>query len=130
IRTRSVWPAALGHSTINAIGGLPLIFSADTTFDTAHVGITGTTGWIVAGIVLVVLLLLKSFKPAPVPAVDPRAAWPSDYMSSSTFGPQEQLAQSYGAKTSGCMNQETSSMLISSGHGSRVWKRLATAPTR
>ncbi|MDN6637832.1 MAG: CPBP family intramembrane metalloprotease, partial [Yaniella sp.] len=79
IRTRSVWPAALGHSTINAIGGLPLIFSADTTFDTAHVGITGTTGWIVTGIVLVVLLVLKSFKPAPVPAVDPRAAWPSDY---------------------------------------------------
>lgn len=88
IRTRSVWPAALGHSTINAIGGLPLIFSADTTFDTAHVGITGTTGWIVTGIVLVVLLLLKSFKPAPVPAVDPRAAWPSDYLPSSTFGPQ------------------------------------------
>lgn len=88
IRTRSVWPAALGHSTINAIGGLPLIFSADTTFDTAHVGITGTTGWIVTGIVLVVLLLLKSFKPAPVPAVDPRAAWPSDYLPANTSGPQ------------------------------------------
>ena len=79
IRTRSVWPAALGHSTINAIGGLPLIFSEDTTFDTAHVGITGTTAWIVAGIVLLVLLLLKSFKPAPMPVVDPRTAWPSDY---------------------------------------------------
>ena len=88
IRTRSVWPAALGHSTINAIGGLPLIFSADTTFDTAHVGITGTTGWIVTGIVLVVSWVLKSFKPAPVPAVDPRAAWPSDYLPSNTSGPQ------------------------------------------
>ena len=79
IRSRSVWPAALGHSTINAIGGLPLIFSAETTFDTAHVGITGTTAWLVTGLVLLVLLLLKSFKPAPVPAVDPRTAWPSDY---------------------------------------------------
>src|SRR5699024_5866376 len=82
IRSRSVWPAALGHSTINAIGGLPLIFSAETTFDTAHVGITGTTAWLVTGLVLLVLLLLKSFKPAPVPAVDPRTAWPSDYRSS------------------------------------------------
>lgn len=79
IRTNSVWPAALGHSTINAIGGLPLIFSADPTFDTAHVGITGTTAWIVTGIVLVILLLLKSFKPAPAPAVDPSTAWPSDF---------------------------------------------------
>lgn len=81
IRTNSVWPAALGHSTINAIGGLPLLFSANPTFDTAHVGITGTTGWIVIGLVLVVLLVTKSFKPARVPAIDHKHAWPADYAS-------------------------------------------------
>lgn len=79
IRTNSVWPAALGHSTINAIGGLPLLFSADPTFDTAQVGLTGTTGWIVIGLVLVVLLATRSFRPARVPAIDHKTAWPSDY---------------------------------------------------
>ena len=64
IRTNSVWPAALGHSTLNATGGLPLLFSADTTFDTAHVGITGTTGWLVAAVILLVLIITRSFKPA------------------------------------------------------------------
>ena len=79
IRTNSVWPAALGHSTLNATGGLPLLFSADTTFDTAHVGITGTTGWLVAAVILLVLIGTRSFKPAPVPSVNPDTAWPSDY---------------------------------------------------
>lgn len=79
IRTNSVWPAALGHSTINAIGGLALLFSADPTFDTAQVGLTGTTGWIVIGLVLVVLLATRSFRPARVPAIDHKTAWPSDY---------------------------------------------------
>ncbi len=79
IRTNSVWPAALGHSTLNATGGLPLLFSADTTFDTAHVGITGTTGWLVTAVILIVLISTKSFKPAPMPTVDPETAWPSDY---------------------------------------------------
>lgn len=80
IRTKSVWPAALGHSTINAVGGLPLIFSAEPTFDTAHVGITGTTAWIVTGILLAILLAIRSFKPAPQPDIDPRTAWPADYV--------------------------------------------------
>lgn len=79
IRTNSVWPAALGHSTLNATGGLPLLFSADTTFDTAHVGITGTTGWLVAAVILLVLIITKSFKPARVPSIDPETAWPNDY---------------------------------------------------
>src|SRR5699024_3168589 len=76
----SVWPAAFGHSTLNATGGLPLMFSADTTFDTAHVGITGTTGWLVAAVILLVLIITKSFKPAPVPSIDPETAWTNDYL--------------------------------------------------
>ncbi len=79
IRTNSVWPAALGHSTINATAALPLLFSAQPTYDPAHVGIGGTTGWIMAAILLVVLYLTKSFKPAPKAAVNPATAWPGDY---------------------------------------------------
>lgn len=87
IRTNSVWPAALGHSTINAIGALPLLFSAEPTFDSAHVGITGTTGWIVAAVILVVLLAIKSFKPAPTPTIDPATAWPDDYQAETQHHP-------------------------------------------
>ena len=79
IRTNSVWPAALGHSTINATAALPVLFSADPAYDPAHVGIGGTTGWIVAAVLLAVLLLSRSFKPAPQPVIDPATAWPSDY---------------------------------------------------
>lgn len=81
IRTNSVWPAALGHSTVNAIGGLPLLFSAEPSFDPANVGITGTTGWILTALTLAVLLMTKSFKPATVPAINPKNAWPTDYPS-------------------------------------------------
>lgn len=79
IRTNSVWPAALGHSTINALAGVPLLFSADTSIDSAHVGLTGTTGWITTGLLVVVLVATRSFKPARVPAIDPKNAWPTDY---------------------------------------------------
>ena len=81
IRTNSVWPAALGHSTVNATAALPLLFSAEPTYDAAHVGIAGTAGWIIATVILGIFLLTRSFKPAPQPAVDPAAAWPSDYPS-------------------------------------------------
>src|SRR5699024_5942206 len=79
IRTNSGWPAALGHSTINATAALPLLFSAEPSYDPAHVGIAGTTGWIIAAVILGIFLLTKSFKPAPQPAVAPTAACPSDF---------------------------------------------------
>ncbi|HEY4534724.1 MAG TPA: CPBP family glutamic-type intramembrane protease, partial [Enteractinococcus sp.] len=78
IRTNSVWPAALGHSTINATAALPLLFSADTTYDTAHVGIAGTTGWLVTAGVLLILFLTKSFRTVPAAPLDPARAWPGD----------------------------------------------------
>lgn len=78
IRTNSVWPAALGHSTINATAGLPLLFSADGTYDPAHVGIAGTTGWIITAILVAVLLLTKSFRAPSPPEVDAETAWPGD----------------------------------------------------
>ena len=78
IRTNSVWPAALGHSTINATAALPLLFSADTTYDTAHVGIAGTTGWLVTAGVLLLLFLTKSFRTVPAAPSDPARAWSGD----------------------------------------------------
>ena len=78
IRTNSVWPAALGHSTINATAGLPLVFSADTTFDPVQVGITGTTGWLVAAAVILILCLTTSFRTVPTPPADPARTWPGD----------------------------------------------------
>ena len=81
IRTNSVWPAALGHSTINATAAMPILFSAEPSYDTAHVGIAGTTGWIVAAVLLAIFFLTKSFKPAPPAVIDPASAWPTDYPS-------------------------------------------------
>lgn len=79
IRTNSVWPAALGHSTINATAALPLLFSASPTYSSEHVGIAGTTGWVVTAVIVGVMLLTRSFRRAPQPVLDPRAAWPDDY---------------------------------------------------
>lgn len=79
IRTNSVWPAALGHSTINATAALPLLFSADSTYDPAHVGIAGTTGWVITAILLAISILTKSFRtPSPV-KIDAATAWPEDF---------------------------------------------------
>ena len=79
IRTNSVWPAALGHSTINASAALPLLFSVDGTYDPAHVGIAGTTGWIITAILLAVFLLTKSFRRPSPPEVAATTAWPGDF---------------------------------------------------
>jgi len=79
IRTNSVWPAALGHSTINATAALPMLFSAEPTYDPAHVGIGGTTDWIITAVLLAIFPVTKSFRSAPQPSLDPASAWPSDY---------------------------------------------------
>lgn len=94
IRTNSVWPAALGHSTINATAAMPMLFSTEPSFDTAHVGIAGTTGWIVTAVLVVIFFLTKSFRPAPAAPLDPSSAWPTDYPSARldhTDGSQPQL---------------------------------------
>ena len=79
IRSNSVWPAALGHSTINATAALPLLFSATPSFDSAAVGIAGATGWIVTAVILVVLVVTQSFRPARIPEPDPTAPWSGDH---------------------------------------------------
>lgn len=70
LRTRSPWAPALGHATVNATAGLPLLFVRDVD----HV-IGGTTasiiGWI--PLALIVLWLLVTHR-LPVPDARPEAA--------------------------------------------------------
>ena len=59
LATRSPWVAALAHASLNAWGGLPLLFLA-AGFDTAYGGIIiSMTGWIVLGVVIGILVLTK-----------------------------------------------------------------------
>jgi uncharacterized protein len=60
LETGSVWPAAIGHGALNAVGGFPYVLgSADQTIDTAHVTILGWTGWILPLLVIFLLAVLK-----------------------------------------------------------------------
>ena len=59
LSTRSPWVAALAHASLNAWGGLPLLFLA-AGFDTAYGGtIISMTGWIVMGVVIGILVLTR-----------------------------------------------------------------------
>jgi membrane protease YdiL (CAAX protease family) len=49
LATGSVWPAVLGHAGMNSsqvLGGVAVLTLAGAEYDTAHVFITGRTGWI------------------------------------------------------------------------------------
>ena len=60
LETGSVWPAAIGHGALNAVGGFSYVVgSADQTIDTAHVTILGWTGWILPLLVIFLLAVLK-----------------------------------------------------------------------
>lgn len=59
LATGSVWPAVIAHGAINGAAAAPVLFvRADTSYDTALVGITGLTGWIVPVLMIGVLVLL------------------------------------------------------------------------
>jgi hypothetical protein len=79
LATRSPWVAGLAHASLNAWGGLPLLFLA-AGFDTAYGGtIISMTGWVVLGVVIGILVLTKQLpvklpeEPAPAPASVPVA---------------------------------------------------------
>ena len=64
LATGSIWPAAIGHGALNAVGGFPYVLAdANQTIDTAHLTILGWTGWILP---LLVILLLVALKRLPV----------------------------------------------------------------
>lgn len=59
LRSGSVWPAAIGHGFLNAVGGLPLlVVAAGTTVDTATTGLLGWTGWVVMGLAFALVAVL------------------------------------------------------------------------
>jgi membrane protease YdiL (CAAX protease family) len=59
LATGSVWPAVLAHGAINGAAGVTgLFFREGSTFDSALVGMTGVTGWILPLLLIGVLMLL------------------------------------------------------------------------
>ncbi|MFB9565601.1 CPBP family glutamic-type intramembrane protease [Saccharopolyspora hordei] len=59
LTTRSVWPAAIAHGFLNSAAGLAVVFSqAGHPVDNASVGLLSWTGWIVLGLLILVLLML------------------------------------------------------------------------
>ncbi len=72
-RGGSVWPAALGHGTLNAAAGSFMIIFADADFtvDTLSGTIMGWGGWPVLALTVIVLLACKAFRPLPQQGVLP-----------------------------------------------------------
>lgn len=67
MRSASVWPAALAHSSFNAAAGFHLVFAqAGQTVNTVHASILGWSGWIVPILLVAVLWATGQFRPAPV----------------------------------------------------------------
>src|SRR5699024_4612442 len=63
LRSGSVWPAVIGHSALNASGGIVLLLtSADPTMDLVLVNPLGVSGWIVLATVILVLVISGHFK--------------------------------------------------------------------
>jgi membrane protease YdiL (CAAX protease family) len=63
-RSGSVWPAALGHGTLNAAAGLSVVLArAGEPVDTVHATVLGWSGWIVPAVVLAVLVARGALRP-------------------------------------------------------------------
>ena len=64
LRSASVWPAVIAHGSLNAAGGMIVLFAAAQP-DLALAGPLGVSGWIVAALVVVVLVLTGQFRKQP-----------------------------------------------------------------
>ncbi|MFK3676141.1 lysostaphin resistance A-like protein [Microbacterium sp. NPDC090218] len=64
VRSASVWPAVIAHGSLNAAGGLILLFAAAQP-DLALAGPLGVAGWIVLALVVAVLALTGQFREQP-----------------------------------------------------------------
>lgn len=66
LRSASLWPAVLAHGALNAAGAMiGWFYAAGTTFDMASAGPLGAAGWIVCGVVAVVLVFTGQFRRQP-----------------------------------------------------------------
>lgn len=74
LRGGSVWPAAVAHSTFNAVAGVYILFmAADSHVNTLHASVLGWSGWIVPAIVLVFIVTTGRFRPvSETPALEDR----------------------------------------------------------
>lgn len=62
LRTGSVWPAVIGHGSLNAAAGMFLLVSAaDAPIDPVLVNPLGVAGWIVVAVVVVALVATGQF---------------------------------------------------------------------
>ena len=60
LATGSVWPAVLGHASINSsqvLGGILVLMRAGTTYDPAHTTLLGWTGWLLPLLFIAFLVL-------------------------------------------------------------------------
>lgn len=64
LRSASIWPAVLAHGSLNAAGGLIVIFAAAQP-DLALASTLGVAGWIVAAAVIALLILTGQFREQP-----------------------------------------------------------------
>lgn len=59
LRSRSVWPCAIGHGFVNASARLPVLFAAaGAPVDSATTGLLGWTGWVVMLVALGIAAVL------------------------------------------------------------------------
>ncbi|GAA3851012.1 CPBP family intramembrane metalloprotease [Brevibacterium ammoniilyticum] len=68
LRTGSVWPAVFAHAALNASAGmlLALVLNGNAPApDAALVTMLGVSGWIVSGVVILVLILTGQFRRQP-----------------------------------------------------------------
>lgn len=73
LRTGSVWPAVIGHASLNASAGLiGIVAAAGAELNPALVLPLGVSGWIVIAVVLVLLVATKQFSPDRQPELAPR----------------------------------------------------------
>ncbi|KJQ53508.1 CPBP family intramembrane glutamic endopeptidase [Microbacterium sp. SA39] len=64
LRSASVWPAVIAHGSLNAAGGLIVLFAAAKP-DLGLAGPLGVAGWIVLAVVIAVLALTGQFRQQP-----------------------------------------------------------------
>lgn len=80
LRSGSVWPAVVAHGSLNASAGIAvLLVAAGAEIDPVLTSPLGPSGWIVLGLVVLVLALLGQFKKEPELArkAEPSAAHPA-----------------------------------------------------
>ncbi|MDE0545790.1 CPBP family intramembrane glutamic endopeptidase [Microbacterium sp. C7(2022)] len=78
LRSASLWPAVLAHGSLNAVGGVVLVFIASgEVADMAIVGPLGVVVWVMLAVCVAVIALVGQFRrgaPATVARVDTGAA--------------------------------------------------------